>query len=622
MPAIIPGFEYDIFISYRQKDNKGEKWVAEFVEALTTELDATFKDDIAIYFDENPHHGLLEVHDVDDSLRDKLRCLVFIPIISQTYCDPRSFAWRCEFMEFKRLASSDKFGLKVRVANGNVISRILPVRIHELDAADRQLVENEIGPMRSIDFIFRSAGVNRPLRLKDDELALPRQVLYRDQINKLANAIKEVIQGLKHGGQEGVEQKSQLLTHPFFKDIGQLPKTNSLAVLSFTNETGDPSLEYLPVAISELIGNKLSSLKDLKMPSKAFFSQLKKGDLEVYALAKKMSVDLLLEGKLLMRKGNTILQVTMNNPAESSVVWKEDFDIKDYSPGKLPGAVILPVLNSLEIKPRGNEKKLIDQTPACRDDVFHEFLKGKYLLKQGGDALLKSLELFQKVVKSEPGFPSGHAALASNLILLAYLKKQPYAETIAQAKAAAFKALELDPSLPEGYHALAFICMSYEWNWQEAESVFKKIYSVNPMSPRSSVQYTLGLAKIKSILEEAESESIVTVPYFLPAFALLHLGMFEEALRSSLEALEKEPDSFMAHRAAGLSYLGLEKYDQATKSLETALRLSNQHSAILLELMGACLQAGKRDEAKSILEETIANANLISFKISDHYKFI
>ena len=38
MPSILPGFTYDIFISYRQKDNKGERWVTEFVKALKEEL--------------------------------------------------------------------------------------------------------------------------------------------------------------------------------------------------------------------------------------------------------------------------------------------------------------------------------------------------------------------------------------------------------------------------------------------------------------------------------------------------------------------------------------------------------------------------------------------------------
>ena len=82
MASLIPGYEYDIFISYRQKDNRGERWVSEFVESLKTELESTFKEEISVYFDINPHDGLLETHDVDASLKDKLKCLVFIPIIS------------------------------------------------------------------------------------------------------------------------------------------------------------------------------------------------------------------------------------------------------------------------------------------------------------------------------------------------------------------------------------------------------------------------------------------------------------------------------------------------------------------------------------------------------------
>ena len=75
----------------------------------------------------------LETHDVDASLKEKLKCLIFIPIISRTYCDPKSFAWEHEFKAFVEQASKDQFGLKVKLPNGNVASRVLPVRIHDLD---------------------------------------------------------------------------------------------------------------------------------------------------------------------------------------------------------------------------------------------------------------------------------------------------------------------------------------------------------------------------------------------------------------------------------------------------------------------------------------------------------
>jgi formylglycine-generating enzyme required for sulfatase activity/dienelactone hydrolase len=199
MASIIPGYEYDIFISYRQKDNKYDGWVSEFVENLKRELEATFKEEVSVYFDINPHDGLLETHDVAASLKEKLKCLVCIPVISLTYCDPKSYAWEFEFKTFIEQASKDHFGLKVTLPGGNVANRVLPVRIHDLDPADIKLFESTLGGvLRSIDFVYKETGVNRQLRSRDDDVIKnPNQILYRDQINKVAHSVKDIIESLK-----------------------------------------------------------------------------------------------------------------------------------------------------------------------------------------------------------------------------------------------------------------------------------------------------------------------------------------------------------------------------------------------------------------------------------------
>jgi TolB-like protein/Tfp pilus assembly protein PilF len=212
MSSIIPGYNYDIFISYRQKDNKGDRWVSEFVEALKTELESTFKEEISVYFDINPHDGLLETHDVDASLKEKLKCLVFIPIISRTYCDPKSFAWEHEFKAFVEQASKEQFGLKVKLPNGNVASRVLPVRIHDLEAEDVKCFEEVVGGvMRTLDFVFKTAsGVNRPLKAIEDHPGDNiNKTYYQDQINKVALAIKEIIHGMKTEPNHQISGKTQ-----------------------------------------------------------------------------------------------------------------------------------------------------------------------------------------------------------------------------------------------------------------------------------------------------------------------------------------------------------------------------------------------------------------------------
>jgi tetratricopeptide (TPR) repeat protein len=327
MGSLIPGYEYDIFISYRQKDNKGDRWVSKFVDTLRTELEATFKEDVTVYFDDNPHDRLQETHNVDKSLEGKLKCLIFIPILSQTYCDPNSFAWQYEFLSFLSLAAADRYGKDVKLKSGNVASRILPVRIHDLEPEDIKMFEQATGSvLRSMDFVFKtSTGVNRPLKFNEDH---PNENLnktfYNDQINKVANSIKDIIKGLKITDPDQSDLNAKLNDHDkpkrsedgihihekklqkgnmhnlilkislsvivsfvvvfwFISTIKQRDKINisrdidgriSVIVNDFNNNTNDSSLNWLKIGIPELLRNKLASSRELVVQNTQIMSEL------------------------------------------------------------------------------------------------------------------------------------------------------------------------------------------------------------------------------------------------------------------------------------------------------------------------------------------------------------
>jgi len=197
MSSLLSGYEYDVFISYRQNDNQ-DGWVTQFVENLQRELKSIFKAEISVYFDSDPHHGLSETHDVDGSLKEKVKCLVFIPIVSQTYCDSNAFAWQKEFLAFLDFAKQDGRGLDITLSGGNVAKRVLPVRIHEIEEIDKTLFENEIGGvMRPVDFIYQESGVNRPLKIADSRQDNLNKTDYSNQVNKVANAIKQLVNTLR-----------------------------------------------------------------------------------------------------------------------------------------------------------------------------------------------------------------------------------------------------------------------------------------------------------------------------------------------------------------------------------------------------------------------------------------
>ena len=348
MASIISGYEYDIFISYRQKDNKGDRWVSEFVDALKIELEATFKEDISVYFDENPHDRLLETHNVDKSLEDKLKCLIFIPILSQTYCDPNSYAWQYEFLPFLRMAEDDQFGRDVRLRSGNVASRILPIRIHDLEEEDVKLFEKETGSvLRSMDFVFKTAtGVSRPLLSNEDH---PNDNLnktfYRDLINKVAHAIKEIITGL---GQN--EQKSESVQKEFPKPVSIPPKSNkpkiiagsiivlllvvlgyflipkllkseeqvekSIAVLPFKSLSDDPEKQYLADGMMDAITLHLSKIKDLRVIGRTSVEQYRGTTKTTRQIGKELDVEYLLEGSFQQFGDKTKLIVQLIKASE------------------------------------------------------------------------------------------------------------------------------------------------------------------------------------------------------------------------------------------------------------------------------------------------------------------
>jgi len=368
MSSIIEGYEYDIFISYRQKDNKHDGWVTEFVNNLKGELESTFKEEISVYFDINPHDGLLETHDVDESLKEKLKCVVFIPIISRTYCDPKSFAWEHEFKAFIELASHDQFGLKVKLPNGNVANRVLPIRIHDLDNADIMLCEYILdGVLRGVEFIYKEPGVNRPLTPYDDENKNFNKTRYRNQINKVALAINEIIQGLKTEpewqkfekriGQEsfrqperieqnerkevqdksGTSNKRKLLTGSIviavlvvIASIIAFPKifnrntldklrssdgTISVAVMPFKNMTSDPAWNTWQDGMRDLLITLLSNSVELRIrPSESINTLIRSQGLTDYAsftpsaartISQKLETKVFVYGNI-MRAGDTI----------------------------------------------------------------------------------------------------------------------------------------------------------------------------------------------------------------------------------------------------------------------------------------------------------------------------
>ncbi len=481
MPGIIEGYNYDIFISYRQKDNKGDKWVSEFVDSLKTELESTFKEDISVYFDINPHDGLLETHDVYESLKEKLKCLIFIPIISRTYCDPKSFAWEHEFKAFVEMASKDQFGLKVKLPNGNVAGRVLPIRIHDLDFRDTQECESVLGgALRVIEFIYKSSGVNRPLRSKEDN---PNDNLnrtfYRNQINKVALAIKEIISVLKKDPKESIVVQEEIVS------TGEKPfvQEKSIIVLPFENISPDPDQEYFSDGLTEEIITDLSHIHDLLVISRSSAMTFKGTKKTIPQIAQTVKVRYVLEGSVRKAENNLRITAQLIDSITDAHIWADKYtgfldDVFD-----IQEKVSKSIVDALKLKLSFLEKDKITIKPARNIQVYECYLQAKNNIYS-----VKKESLDRAVIQLQHGLQ----IFGENALLYATLGEAKYmyydagidisGNILNEVAKYAKKALSLEPKIAQG-HKLYGLLERGNGILTEGYKHMKKAYITDPNDP-------------------------------------------------------------------------------------------------------------------------------------------
>ena len=569
MASLIQGYEYDIFISYRQKDNKHDGWVTEFVNNLKGELESTFKEEISVYFDINPHDGLLETHDVDASLKDKLKCLVFIPIISRTYCDPKSFAWEHEFKVFVEQASHDQFGLKVKLPNGNVAKRVLPVRIYDLDINDIKLCESVLGGViRSVDFIYISAGVNRPLNPFDNPHDNLNKTYYRDQINKVANSIKEVITAIGQYIPQKEEVSKEVIkpvSIPLKNNRARIiissliilamivfgyffipkhpnsskPFEKSIAVLPFTNLSDDPEQEYFSDGIVDAILDHLFKIGELKVTSGTSTKKYKKTELTVKEIGRELGVSSILEGSV-QKIGNNVRITAQLIDARTDIhLWSETYDRNISDIFTIQSEVAQNVARELKATLTLKEKGQIEKNQTNNVEAYNLYLQGRFFWDtRTKNGLNRSIEYFEKAITIDPDYALAYAGLADSYFIQAYWGWIPWNEGVVKSKKAVLLALDFDKNLAEAHTVLGALLNYKEWKWEDARKELQIAIELNPNFVTAHHYYS-ELLNILRQNDEARKQINIALQLdpFLPVLHRLSLDYFyaEGKLKESLD---------------------------------------------------------------------------------------
>jgi adenylate cyclase len=607
MASIITGYEYDIFISYRHNDNRSG-WVTEFVSALQEELAATLKEPVSVYFDTNPHDGLLETHNVDKSLEGKLKCLIFIPIISQTYCDPQSFAWQHELVTFNKLAKEDQFGRDIRLTSGNVTSRILPVKIHDLDLEDKTLLENELGGvLRSIEFIYKESGVNRPLKPADNKNENQNKTDYRNQVNKIANAIKEIICGLKN--------PPSSIVIPSRKDSFDISKGNpepfeSIAVLAFANMSSDPEQEFFSDGISEEIINMLAQVPGLKVAGRTSSFTFKGKNQNLSTIGEQLKVNHILEGSV--RKSGNKIRITAQliKVADGYHLWSEKYDRELEDIFDIQDEISLAILNAIKIKLFGAAKEAVLKKYTDNPEAYQLYLQGRfYYNKYDKHFFEKAIEHFNAAIKIEPKYALAYAGIASSYFSLWFFNYLPPEKSLPQMKQAIQHSLQLDDGIAESHIVMARMKFYYEWDFAAATIEYKKAIELSPNSAEAHDLYSICLGLLGNYTEAIKHASIA---YNLDPFSLMinfHVaavymiaGDYEKEIEYGRRLVELEPNFFQGHMRVGDGLIGLKRYEEAVSELEIAV--AQNYGSFTLSLLGLVYGVmGEKAKGREVLEK-------------------
>jgi TolB-like protein len=620
MPSILPNFEYDIFISYRHNDNRSG-WVTEFVKALQEELASTVKDPVSVYFDTNPHDGLLETHHVDKSLEGKLKCLIFIPVISQTYCDPKSFAWQHEFVAFNKLAKEDSFGRDIKLNNGNVTSRILPIKIHDLDEEDKATIETEIsGVLRAIEFIYKEPGVNRPLKLTDNKNENQRKTDYRNQVNKVANAVKEIITSLKNPfartthttTNEHRTNRPSRNRKPVLISIGllfilvsgyfiyqQLFNTSeppsalekSIAVLPFVDLSEQKDQGWFGDGLTEEVLNSLAHVKGLKVTSRTSSFAFKNKNIRIQAIADSLGVNYVVEGSV--RKVGDGLRITAQliRAKDDFHIWSNTYDRDSRDIFQLQQEIATRIAESLDISLDPVAVKQMQGAGTTNPEAFLAFLKGRELdekAHQNGRfiplAELKAANVFyEQSIKLDPDFVNPYLYHADFFLHYVLADDPQYKDTLTENQAYRMFMADLGNTVSRSkeatqkdYYRLSQIMYSNDW------SNFRQAIEKSLNSPDAVKYFRYQNFDISSLL--------------------ICLGYGDQLIELSRKMLENDPSDQRPMREIVLTHIYSGNYQDALNEIANVIDHSDQPQLYVYKLY-CMLQLGQVDEAYTMVNK-------------------
>jgi TolB-like protein/DNA-binding winged helix-turn-helix (wHTH) protein/Flp pilus assembly protein TadD len=387
---------------------------------------------------------------------------------------------------------------------------------------------------------------------------------------------------------------------------------NSIAVMPFANANGDPNMEYLSDGIGESINNSLSQLPGLHVMSRNSVYRFKGRETDVAAVGRDLSVQAVLTGRVMQSGDDILVSVELINVADNTHIWGEHYNRKLTDMFSLQGEIAREVSRKLIAQLSPADERKLAKNYSANAEAYELYLKGRYHhLKLTLPEIQKGITFYQQAIDADSTYAPAHAGVAEAYRTLAIAGWGIASrEVFPKSKAAALRALELDPELAEAHIALGWIKFFFDWDWNAAENEFRKAIELNP----NNADARRGLAHLFSNLgrgDEAiaegrrarELDPLSLLTNALEGQFLFYAGHDEEAIVRLRKSLEIEPTFWIAHVILGRVYTGQGRYDEAIDEYRKAIEFGGGAYEPITQLGYALAKSGRREEAKEILEE-------------------
>ena len=254
------------------------------------------------------------------------------------------------------------------------------------------------------------------------------------------------------------------------------PDAKSIAVLPFADMSPKKDQDYMADGLAEELLNLLANAPDLKVIARTSSFAFKGEKLPIAEIARKLNVAHVLEGSVRTAGDQIRVTAQLIHAADSTHLWSETYDRKLNDIFAVQDEIADAIAQALQIKLAGGS--LTRREGGTQNlEAYQLYLRAVQAGDENSKASVEAAEEYlERAIKLDPNYAKAWNALGSNFVGKAELGMIDTVEGFERARKLIQHALSLSPDLPDAIASLAYINLTFEWDFAATEAGVKRAH--------------------------------------------------------------------------------------------------------------------------------------------------